>query len=317
MKAKPIQKSAPDSQNLTEYIDEILDTEQYKVTQGLLSEVDKIHTFLNSAEIPWKLDPMNDANKERERNKEVLSKIEKASNQFWSAISSLVLKDEKREYENSIIGAISFLSQQVEPPIGPPFQYQCRDLRYYPLFVALYLISITGVAKRRDALLKNIFKIDFIGRPAYDPPTAITDVLFLIRTASDFFQPLYPEYPKRKWIDPVPSYTKSLVKRIINPNDFWLDKDKAFYIGEFVLSLSPLDALVGQLNGTPAPAFYIYFDESIPFITRYIKKEQEFLRRVFNRPLNDILSDFDSAMNNNIYRRNVFQGHSLSELIKK
>ena len=188
MKAKPIQKSAPDSQNLTEYIDEILDTKQHKVTKGLFNEVDKIHKFLNSAEIPWALDPIADANKERERNKEVLSKIEAASYQFWFAISSLVLKDEKREYENSIIEAMSLLSQQVEPPVGPLFSYKCRDLRYYPLFVALYLISITGVAKRRDALLKNIFKIDFIGRPAYDPPTAITDVLFLIRTASDFFQ---------------------------------------------------------------------------------------------------------------------------------
>lgn len=147
-------------------------------------------------------------------------------------------------------------------------------MRYYPLLVALYLISIVGVAKKRDKLLKRILKINLQGRSHYDEPVPIAEILFFIRRADGIFHPMYAAYPGSKWIDPVASYTKLLVDKILNPDEPLWDKEREFYRGEYLLCLAPMDLLEKETDkpmiNHPSAGLYMNISSAIPIITRLL-----------------------------------------------
>lgn len=100
--------------SITERITNILHKEEDTITKGLFEEARKINEFLESEAIPWLIDSTD-----KKQSEEIFSKIQSVSNEFWSAITSLVLRDEKGAYDDSLVKAITYLAKLVEPPPGP------------------------------------------------------------------------------------------------------------------------------------------------------------------------------------------------------
>jgi len=292
-----VDEPSKEYESITEKIDNLLARDEDVVTKGLFEEVKKINNFLESNEIPWVI-----GTTDKKQSEEIFAKIESTSSEFWSAITNLVLKDEKAIYEDALVKAITYLSRQIEPTPGVSYTDWGKNMRYYPLFVALYLITITSVAKKRDKLLKRILKVNLQGRSHYDEPLPITYILFLIRRADGVFHPLHNGYPQQKWCDPVASYTRSLVDRILNPDDLLWDKEREFYIGEYVLCMAPMDITEEETKkpmiGHPSSGLYLFISSAIPIITRFLKDEKDWLKKVFERPLVELLSEFDQTANN-------------------
>lgn len=289
--------TAQPAESLVEIIKTLLAKEEDPIAKGLFLEARKITSFLESDTIPWNIGPSN-----KKQSEDILSKIESISNEFWLAIINLLLKDEKGDYNDAIVNVISYLAKQTESPLGSPYTEQGKDIRYYPLFVALYIITIIGVARKRDHLLKRIFKIELQGRSHYDEPLPITNVLFYIRRADDIFHPLYNNYPQQKWCDPSSSYTKLLIDKILKPDDPTWDQEREFYNGEYVLCIAPMDTIDKEtkepIRNRPSVGLYIFASSAIPIITRFLKNEKNWLPKIFERPLNDLLSEFDKTANN-------------------
>jgi hypothetical protein len=283
-----------EGQPVTEIINDLFAKEEDIVTKGLFEEVRKINKFLKSGEIPWAI-----STADKKQSEEICSKIESISSEFWSAITILVLKDEKGIHDNALVKALQYLARQIEPPSGTSCTEWGANIRYYPLFIALYLISIIGVAKKRDKLLKRILKINLQGRSHYEEPLPITYILFLIRRANGVFHPFYSRYPQQKWCDPVASYTKLLIDKILNPDDPLWDKETAFYRGEFVLCITPLDILEKETKkpmiGHPSSGSYLFISSTVPILTQFLKDEREWLKKVFERPFEELLSEFDQT----------------------
>jgi len=281
-------------QSISEQIDDLFAKEEDVVTKGLLTEAKKINDFLESSEIPWAISSV-----EKTQSKEIFSKIESVSNEFWSAVISIVLKDDKGIYDEALVKAITYLARMMNAPSGVSYTELGKNVRYYPLLVALYIICIVGVAKKRDKLLKRILKINLQGRSRYEEPLPITYILFFIRSSANVFQPLYDAYPNSKWCDPVASYTKSLIDRILNPDDLLWDKDNEFYRGEYVLCIAPMDILEKETKkpmiGHPSSGLFLFIGIAEPIIVRLLKQDKEWLKKVFERPLEEILKEFDNT----------------------
>jgi len=294
---KEIIEQPKDSQTVTEIIDNLLAREEDVVSKGLLEEVQKINNFLDSDKISWTI-----STADKKQSKVIFSKIETISSEFWSAIISLVLKDEKGIYDDDLVKTISYIARQNEPPSGVTYNDWGKNIRYYPLFVTLYLITIIGVAKKRDKLLKRIFKIELQSRSHYLEPHSITYMLFLIRRANNVLHPLYSGYPQQKWCDPVASYTKSFIDKILNPIDPMWDKEREFYNGEYVLCVAPMDIIEKETKkpmiGQPSSGLYVFDSSAVPIITRFLKNEKDWLQKVFERPLEELLYEFDQTAKN-------------------
>ena len=102
-------------------------------------------------------------------------------------------------------------------------------------------------------------------------------MLFLIRRSADFFQPLHDGYPRSRWCDPVATYAKSLIERILFVDDPLWDSEAAFYRGEYILCLAPIDVVdktTGKpMIGHPSSGLYLFFTEAQPIIASILKQD--------------------------------------------
>jgi hypothetical protein len=280
------------TRSLTDRINAALVKEEDLIARSLLEEARKIDGFLRSGEVPWACQVLD-----KQRTTETLQKIEEVCQELWLAIISLAARDEKGAYDDALLRAVSYLAKAVDPPLGVSFTELGRNLRYYPLIVALYLICITGVSKKRDKLLKKVLKLELQGRSRYDEPLPITYALFMIRRAGEFFQPLHQDHPRTRLCDPIATFIKSLTDRLLDSDDPLWDKETDFYAGECVLSISPLDSLEKATNrpmiGHPSSGLFLYASEATPIINRFLRKEIGWIQRLFDRPLDEVLAEFD------------------------
>jgi hypothetical protein len=277
---------------LVQRINQLLVKEEDLVARGLLQEASKIMKLLQS--LPWATQVLS-----KDATTEALTKIEEVSHEFWSATISLILQDEKGSYDEALLRAISHLAQTMEPPIGVSFTQLGRNLRYYPLVATLYLVCVLGVAKKRDRLIKRAFKLELQGRSHYDEPLPITYALFLIRQAAEFFQPLHEGYPQNRWCDPIATCVRTLIDRLLTEGASFLDKDVEFYKGEYVLCISPMDQVEKSTNkpliGHPSSGLYLYMSEAAPIISRFLRRDKDWIQKLFERPLQEMLRQFDQV----------------------
>lgn len=303
----PESSSVIPPKSITEKIDALLAKEDNQVMEGLLEEARKINTFLESDEIPWIA-----RQSDKDATKAMFTKIEEVSGEFWSAVTSLILKDDKGTYDNALLKALGYLARDPSPPQGT-YTHAGKNIRYLPLFVALYLITICAVAKKRDKLLNKVFKVQLQGRTHYDEPLPITYLLFSIRNSADLFQPLYEGFPQRRWCDPIATYTRSLIDRILNPDDPLWNKTGEFFKGEFVLCISPMGIVEKETNkpmiGHPSSGLFLFLHESEPILIRFLKNEKDWLKKIFDRPLDKILAEFDENAHKLVDGAGLFCGN--------
>jgi len=279
---------------ISEIIENLLAKEEDDISRGLMAEVSKINDFLESETIPW-----NIVTSDKKLSQEIISNIESISGEFWSAIINLVLRDEEEKYNDTLVQAITYMAKQFEAPSGVSYTDVGKNIRYYALFVSLYLITIVGVSKRRNKLLRNIFKIELRGKSNYDEPMSILYVLFFIRRAELIFHPFHTNYPQQRWCDPVASFTKSLIDKFLNPNEFLWNKEREYFRGEFILCISPMDIVDQDTKNPmiehPSAGLYLLYSSAIPIITKFLKEDHGWIQKLFTRPLGDLLKEFDET----------------------
>jgi len=289
---KVLEKKA--SLNLLQEIENAFFLEEDPIKHGLIKEARKIQSFLESNSIPWALQIPS-----REDGEKLLRNIEEVSEIYWVALINIVLKDEKGKYDEAIIQSLGYLARYYEAPVETSYNNLGINIRYYPLIVSLYIIFIVGAFKKRQTLLKKVADIELLRRSLYEEPYHIAYSLFFIRRAEEVFQTQHGGYPKSRWCDAVASYTKTLLDRKVHIDDCFWDKDANFYIGEFLLSLLPLD-IIDKNTGTPiighpSSGLFIYINDSIPAIRRFLKNENKWVAKIFRRPFEDILKEFDET----------------------
>jgi hypothetical protein len=281
------------SQNLLEEIDAAFVTEVDPIKAGLFEEIKKINALLDGQEISWNIHISD-----KQAGEQILNKIEEISKPFWIALATLIEKDEKGKFEDTIIQVLSLLSRKYQSPNGTYYTDMGIYIRYYPLVVSLYIVFILGTFRKRNTLLKRVKNLQLATRSIYEEATSITYALFYVRRASDIFQTRRADYPHQKWCDAVASCIKALLDQIINIPEFYGDQNQYFFSGEFLLSLTPIDVKdIGHLSS----GLYIFMSESQPAISRFLTKEIRWIEKVFDSPMKDILNNFDKNARNISY----------------
>lgn len=201
---------------------------------------------------------------------------------------------------NLLLEPVNILAHEFWPPSGIPYTYEGIALRYYPLIVLLYIIFVIGTFRKNDRLVRKIVQMDLKRESKWSLP----DFLFLVQDACRIFDTQYPEYLKGRCY-PLGEYIKNfLFDGFIDLEDPYLidQKDKYFYIGEFILSLFPLGAEKIKIKDTfgdvlPISGTYIYHFEACDIIKKFLKDEKDWLKKIYPKPIKDILETFESTVN--------------------
>jgi hypothetical protein len=288
------QSLKPKPLSLLEEIDEALASEEDPIKHHLIMEARKIQSFLETNTIPWVLQMPS-----KEDGQKLFTGIEKEASIYWMALANILNKDDKGKYDDAIIKSLGQLARYQEAPAGVSYTELGCGIRYYPLIVSLYIIFAVGAFRKREALLKKVGEMQLTRRSLYEDPYSIAYALFFIHRAGDVFQIQYDSFPNSKWCDPVASFTKILLDRMLIVNDYLWNKDVTFYIGEFLLCLLPLDVLDSKSGipaiGHPSSGLFLYIHDSIPAIQRFLQNESGWISKIFHRPLQEILKEFDET----------------------
>lgn len=270
--------------------------EEDPIVRGLLTEVGKIHGFLSSKDVPWDLHQVD-----AKLGKEVLNNIEQTSKEFWEALGSLVYHDKQGKYDDAVLRSVKCLAR-ILPPLGVSYSDWGANIQYLSLVVSLYVICITAVASQRYGLLKKILQLPLSPRSPYEDSEPIAYCLLNLRKADGVFQTQHPEYPNRRWCDAAGTYIEQLLRHTLKIDDPLWDYRTAFFQGEFVLCLSPLDVTFKssdvRLVWYPSPGLFLYISDAQPIIRRLLLDDGLKLAEAFKRPFNDILGDFDKTAKN-------------------
>jgi len=252
--------------------------------------------FLQSNEIKWDLEIIYKEN-EKEQYKEIIDKINNNAKELWQAVVKIALKCDDHSCD-LLLEPINILAHEFKPLSGIPYTRKGIALRYYPLIVLLYILFIVGSFKKNDMLLRKIIQMDLKRESKWFLP----DFLFLVQDACGIFDTQCPEYPKKRpcWCYPLGEYIKDfLFDGIIDLEDPYLidQKDKYFYIGEFILSLFSLGVKKIRSYTAPVPGTYMYQLEACDIIKNFLKNEKDWLKKVYPKPIKDILETFESTVN--------------------
>ena len=207
--------------------------------------------------------------------------------------------DELGKYDEAVVRALGYLARQPEAPPGVAFSDWGTHIRYLPLVASLYVVFMVGSAKRRYALLKKIKGMTMPGRSRYEEPLQVAYSLLFVRRPDQIYQTQHPSHPQNRWCDAVGAYIELMLRRRLHIDDPLWDSRAAFFTGEFLLGLMPLDVIDSKRKDPaidyPAPGIYLYFMEAVPIITRFLADEAVALSKLFQRQLKDVLRDFDGA----------------------
>jgi hypothetical protein len=279
---------------LLEKIDFIFINKHNYIKKDLLEEAKKILEYLQSKKIDFYLE-----NKSQDKITELLNELNDISETYWLALTKILLNDDEELLSKHILNSIDALSYNFEPLMINGFTPDGLGIRYYPLVVSLYLIFIIGFYTRKTSLLKKCSDLELRPKSSYLPEKRIYDALFLLRYATNLFKTQHHNYPSITWCEPVSEYIKLILEQRLRVDEDIFDFDKHFIIGEFILSLLPLD--VNYINEenifyvSPASGLYLYYSSSVNYIKHFLRKEREWLKNIFNnRDLKEILSDFDN-----------------------
>lgn len=280
--------------SLQDAISLLLPEKQENIIEKLLiDEVKKIQQFINSWEIPWLIQNIH-----QWTSKEIIEKLEDISLNFWTSLREIILRDEKWKYQDAILNAMSLLSKKIDTPSWVTFSDLGKWIRYYPLYVSLYIISITCYEKKRDSLLKKVYGLKLSDNYSYEEDLPIAYTTFLMHRAWDFFQWLHPNFPHSRWCDPIATHIKWLIDKFFQFEDVKKTNEVVFYCWEFILCLSPIDIIWEDWKPLIWHwwwGLFLYISSSVRIISKFLKEEKDWLSKVYNRPLKEILETFDKT----------------------
>ena len=263
------------------------------ISEGLMREARSIRAYITSAEIPWNLQVPS-----REDAAKLLETIEDRCREYWRAVALLRRHDDAAQYEEDLIASLALLAEETAPPPGHSYTDLGQYIRYYPLVFALYAAFVAGCISSRVTLLKKCAQLTLAGRSEYDDPEHIGFVFFYIHRAGGLFATQHPNYPNQTWCDPVATRIQAVIGSLVSDDDPRWKPERAFFAGEFLLCLVPLDMapVEGQYTvGHPSSGSFMYHSVARVIIPRFLRDNVTWLEKVFTRNLSDMLADFDNT----------------------
>jgi hypothetical protein len=244
---------------------------------------------MRSAELPWALQVPS-----KEQGEQLLQGVEDKSRPYWQALARVIHLDDAGKYDDAVIASLSVLARRYAPPPGRAYNSGGDGFRHYALVVALHIAFVVGAAKLRQRLLRRVAQIPLEARYEYEEPDSLADVLFNLRRADIVFQSQNPQYPQSKWCDGVSVRIKGLMETFADSDDALWRYEAAFFVGEFLLSLMPMDVGADEESrNNPSAGSFLYYSNSRYAITRFLKKNVKIVEAMYARPLREILAAFD------------------------
>jgi hypothetical protein len=276
--------------DLLQAVDATFRASRDPIVDGLVQAARDVVAFLQGTAIRW--DQQVPSKGEAEG---LLQSIEDQCRTYWRALARIVQDDKSGRYDDAILGSLQLLAVDYAAPTGVAFTKLGVGLRYYPLVVALHIVYVVGVANRRSELLKRCTRLHLEPVREDDEPEHVGNALFYLRRSDELFQVFHPNYPQQRWCDGVATRLKAIVQSLIGDKPV-PPTDRDFFIGEFVLSLVPLDVPTDSQQyriAVPASGNFLYFSGASRAIVRFLGKNVDWLGGGFERPLPDLLKEFD------------------------
>jgi hypothetical protein len=98
-----------------------------------------------------------------------------------------------------VVEALSLIAFDPSSPSGTAFTSFGTGMRLFPLTMALYIVFMIGLRKKRYGLLAKIVNVRLTPRSEYESEALpIGTALFYVRCASEVFQAMQDDYPVRR-----------------------------------------------------------------------------------------------------------------------
>lgn len=256
------------------------------ISSALASEATDLRKFLDSREIPWDLNNVN-----KDNGPAFIDLLNERAGMLWKALALIVENDDEGKHDADVVEVLNALAFDPQAPSGTTFTDFGTNIRLYPLTMALYIVFMVGLRKKRIKLLKEVRELSLSARSHYDEPLPIGTALLYVRSASEVFQTVRDDYPAHRWCDAVGSHAQRWIKAHLFSEFPVLERHETFFfIAEFVLSLLGASA---ENIARPASGVFLFMSESNAVLKRYLKTEHETLREIFGAELKTLLERFD------------------------
>lgn len=266
-----------------------LRTPKDSLAEDILAEAKAVRDYLDGAAtaLPW-TPQLNDA----AESKRIIEDMEAKTRELQLSLATIVLSDGKGAYTDVLLRAVKMLAKVPEVPTGTPYNRIGQSLRYYPLGLILYTIFICGVAANRGDLLKRVMQIP-VKHPGRTETSDMTDIFFYWYDAGILFN----DASGQRRCAPIADRIRQVIRDHIGEMITEFSEPEYFFRGEFVLALTRID--VGMKHGegvdhrVPLSGLYLYMHEGNEPITTLLLEHPDWLDKLYDHPLNEILDMFD------------------------
>lgn len=270
-----------------------LRTPKDSLAEDLIAEAKAVRDYLDGAGtgLPWAPQLNNAA-----ESKKAIEDMEEKVQELQLSIATIVLSDSKGTYTDVLLRVVKMLAKVPEVPTGTPYNRIGEALRYYPLGTLLYTIFICGVAANRGDVLKQVMKIP-VKHPGRTETSDMTDIFFYWYDAGALFNDASGQRRSVPMADRIRQVIRDHIGEMITE----FSEPEYFFRGEFVLALTRID--VGMTHGegvdhrVPLSGLYLYMHEGNEPITTLLLEHPDWLDKLYDHPLNEILDMFDRNAN--------------------
>lgn len=266
-----------------------LRTPKDAIAEDVIAEAKAIRDYLDGAatSLPW-APQLNDV----AESKRIIEDIEMKTRELQLSLATIVLSDSKGTYTDVLLRAVKMLAKVPDVPTGTPHNRIGQSLRYYPLGLILYTIFICGVAANRGDLLKRVMQIP-VKHPGRTETSDMTDIFFYWYDAGALFN----DASGQRRCAPMADRVRQVIRDHIGEMIAEFSEPEYFFRGEFVLALTRID--VSMTHGeqaehrVPLSGLYLYMHEGNEPITALLLEHPDWLDKLYDHPLNEILDSFD------------------------
>ncbi|HVX90934.1 MAG TPA: ATP-binding protein [Candidatus Paceibacterota bacterium] len=270
-----------------------LRTPKDAIAEDLIAEAKAVRDYLDGAEtgLPWAPQLNNQA-----ESKKVVDDMEEKVRELQRSIGTIVLSDTKGVYTDVLLRAVKMLAKVPEIPTGTPYNRVGQSLRYYPLGLILYTIFVCGVATGKSDLLKRVMQIP-VKHPGRTETSDMTDIFFYWYDAGALFN----DATGQRRCAPIAERIRQTIRDNVGEMITEFSEPEYFFRGEFVLALTRID--VGMTHGegadhrVPLAGLYLYMHEGNEPITGLLLEHPDWLDKIYDHPLNELLDMFDRNAN--------------------
>lgn len=270
-----------------------LRTPKDAIAEDIIAEAKMVRDYLDGAgtDLPWAPQINNQI-----ESKRIIETMEKKTHELMLSVATIMLSDNKGTYTDALLRVVKLLAKVTDVPTGTSYNRLGESLRYYPLGLIVYTIFICGVATGKSDVLKRVMQVPV--KRMHRPETAdMTDIFFYWYDAGAIFN----DASGQRRCAPIADRIRQVIRDNIGEMITEFSEPEYFFRGEFVLALTRID--VGMTYGegvdyrVPLSGLYLYMNEGSEPITGLLFEHPEWLDKIYDHPLSEILDSFDRNAN--------------------